>query len=174
MDKKPSIIKALMSDLGLKTLQLPSKDGSLNSGRHSESGACSLISVSTDISKSNSTPPIANTTSADDSSMTMDVPESAFIETESESEGEDGYPPGDDEIEIEKGHGNWKMEINFLLNEKDVEPERDSGIGGGGTMRHPARDNGAVPIWKEGDAWAKKRRRGNSIGGCWNNSGSES
>lgn len=146
MNKKPGIVKALICDLGLKTLKLPSKDRSSTAGRE-ENGPCAATPYKTPGED------LAN-------GALSDV--GTGMQTESESEAEYDVPVGSD-AEGEKDCARWKMDIKFLLNEEDVEPEHSGGAGGlqggGETIPHCTDDNGTVLIWWEGATKAKNKQK---------------
>lgn len=109
MDKKQGIIKALMSDLGVKTLKIRSKDRSSTTGDQ-ENRQCAATS----------TPPLVTQfkTLGDDSSTTGAASPLSDAGTETESESEDDVPPASD-AQTDIDYSRWKTDINFLINEDD-------------------------------------------------------
>lgn len=148
MDKKPGIVKALMTELGLKSLQLPSKDRSftaLNEKQVSFPGTPTAPIVTPDQPFGESSPSAGVTSPL----------AGEGTETETESEEEDGFPTVPDAQGGNMVFSRWKMDVKFHLNKNNVQPERG---GGGETIRHSTSDNGTVLIWKED---AKKKRNRN-------------
>lgn len=136
-----------MSDLGLKTLELPSKDRASTAGN--EEHGCRPSTSKAHII----TPYTAIVDGSSATGAASPLPGEG-TETESEEEEEEIPPAPDGQQEMD--YSGWKMEVKFLLNEKDVEPNRNGREGGGETVLHQMSDNYAILTWKEDVCCSKK------------------